>query len=441
MIRKMSLGLFWLAFSATRMHAQSVVAIQGGKVLTVTRGVIEKGTVLIENGKIAVVGADVQVPAGAQVIDARGKVVIPGMIDAGTRLGLVEIPEEQTTVDSTEYTEPVQPDLRVMDALNPRSELLRVARAEGITHALSTPAEGNLVAGQCAFIRLRGETVEELVLRSPAALLINLGEASKQTYVKKDKPPTTRMGEIALVRQAFLKARHYRAEHEAFAKKQAEGKAEKGSKREEDWKDTTPPARDLKMETLLAALDGNIPVVVRAQRVSDIETALRLAEEFGFKLVLARATAAWRLAEKLGAKKIPVIVGPIQEEPSRMESLDTRLDNAAILHRAGVPIAIQSDSDTDVRELPFAVEYAIAHGLPDDAALAAVTINPARFFGLDDRLGSIEAGKQANLVILDGMPFYVKTHAVAEFIDGQRVDLTTHQTELYEFYKKKYGIE
>jgi imidazolonepropionase-like amidohydrolase len=441
MIRKFFLGLLGLVFSATFMHAQSVVAIQGGKVLTVTQGVIENGTVLIENGKIAAVGADVQVPAGAKVIDARGKVVIPGLIDSGTRLGLVEIPEEQTTVDSTEYTEPVQPDLRVLDALNPRSELLRVARTEGITNALSTSAEGNLVAGQCAFIRLNGDTVEQLVVKSPAALLINLGEPSKLTYVKKDKPPTTRMGEIALIRQAFLKARHYRAEQEAFAKKQAEGKAEKGPKHKEDWKDAAPPARDLKMEALVAALDGKIPVVVRAERVSDIEVALRLAEEFGFKLVLARATAAWRLAETLGAKKIPVIVGPVQEEPSRMESLDTRLDNAAILHRAGVPIAIQSDADTDVRELPFAVEYAIAHGLPDDVALAAVTINPARFFGLDDRLGSIEAGKQANLVILDGMPFYVKTHVVAEFIDGRQVDLSTHQTELYEFYKKKYGIE
>jgi imidazolonepropionase-like amidohydrolase len=195
------------------------------------------------------------------------------------------------------------------------------------------------------------------------------------------------------------------------------------------------------MDAMAAALDGKIPVVAHADRVSDIESALRLADEFHFHLILADAASAWRIAPQLAARKIPVIVGPILEEPGRMESLDVRLDNAARLYQAGVPIAIQTSADNEVRNLPFEVEYAISYGLPEDAALAAVTLNPARFFGVDNHLGSIDVGKDADLIVLDGTPFRVKTHVVTELIDGKVMDLSNHQTRLYEFYKKKYGIQ
>ena len=423
-------------------RAQNVIAITGGKLLTVTHGVIDSGTVVVENGKIAAVGRDVQAPAGARVIDARGKVVMPGMIDAGDQLGLVEIPAEQITVDATEYTDPVHPELRVLDALNPRSELFRVTRAEGITNALSAPAPGNLIAGQSALIQLDGDTVDKIVVKSPVALHINLGESSRSIYGEKGKPPSTRMGQMAVVRQEFLKAEHYRAEHEAYAKRSAEKKkAGEANSAEEEPKRTGPPATDLKMEALLAALDGKLPVIVHADRVSDLERALRLAEEFHLHLILAAASGAWRIADELAAKKVPVIVGPILEEPARMETLDARLDNAAQLYKAGVPIAIRTAAANEARDLPFEVGYAIASGLPEQAALEAVTINPARFFGVDDRLGSLEQGKQANLIVLDGMPFHTKTHVVTELIGGKVVDLSNHQTELYEFYKKRYGIE
>ncbi|HEV2494786.1 MAG TPA: amidohydrolase family protein [Terriglobia bacterium] len=423
--------------------AQNTIAITGAKVLTVSHGVIENGTVLVENGKIAAVGANVTVPTGAQVIDAHGKVVTPGLIDAGDALGLVEIPAEQITVDSTEYTDPLHPELRVLDALNPRSELLKVTRAEGITNALSEPATGNLIAGQSAVIQLDGETVEQMVVRSPAALHINLGEESKLVYGPKGKPPETRMGQMAMLRQEFLKAQHYKAEHEAYAKRQSEKKSQKkndDSAPADEERRIGPPPRDLKMDALVAAMEAKIPVVVHADRVSDLEMALRLADEFHLRLILADAAAAWRLADQLATRKIPVIVGPILEEPERMESIDVRLDNAARLYRAGVPIAIQTATSNDVRNLPFEVEYAIGYGLPEPAALEAVTINPARFFGVDDRLGSIDPGKDANLLVLDGMPFHVKTHVVTELIDGRVVDLSNHQTELFKFYKANYGI-
>jgi imidazolonepropionase-like amidohydrolase len=413
--------VFIVALPAT--WAQETVAIRGGKLLTVTHGVIENGTVLVEDGKIKAVGTDVSIPTGARVIDAAGKVVMPGMMDAGDLLGLVEIPGEPVTNDSTEYNNPVHPELRVLDALNPGSELFRVTRAQGITSAVSTPAGGNLIAGQSAVINLDGGTVQRIVVRSPAALVINLGESSKTTYGSKGKPPQTRMGQMAMLRQEFLGAQHYQEELKAYADK------------------LVPPAKNLKMEALVAALDGKLPVVIRANRVSDIEMALRLADEFHFRLILANAASAWRLADQLAKRKVPVIVGPVLQEPTSMETLDVRLENAAILHKAGVPIAIQTDTSDDVRELPFDVEYAIAYGLPRDVALAAVTLNPARFFGLEDRLGSLDVGKQADLVVLDGMPFHVKTHVVTELINGKVVDLSNRQTEIYEYYKKKYGIQ
>ncbi|HEV2118090.1 MAG TPA: amidohydrolase family protein, partial [Terriglobales bacterium] len=178
-----------------------------------------------------------------------------------------------------------------------------------------------------------------------------------------------------------------------------------------------------------------------AERVSDMESALRLADEFHFHLILEGASGAWRIADQLAARKIPVIVGPILQEPNHMESLDVRLDNAARLYKAGVPVAIQTSADNEVRNLPFEVEYAISYGLPEEAALAAVTLNPARFFGVDNRLGSIDEGKDANLVVLDGTPFRVKTQVVSVLIDGKVMNLSNHQTRLYEFYKKKYGIQ
>lgn len=421
-----------LFLTSLPVAAQNTIAITGGRVLTISHGSIEKGTVLVENGKIVAVGRDVKVPRGAQVIDARGKVVMPGMFDAGDKLGTVEIPALQITVDATEYTDPLQPELRVLDALNPGSENILVTRAAGITNSLSTPAEGNLLGGQSAVIQLEGETVEQLMVKSPAALHISLGEQSKLTYGEKDRAPDTRMGEMAMLRQEFLKAQHYKQVQDAYAQKQSGGKDEKPS---------APPGRDLKMEAMLEALEGKIPVVAHAERVSDMESALRLADEFHFRLILAGAAGAWRIADQLAARKVPVIVGPILQEPNHMESLDARLDNAARLYKAGVPVAIQTTGDNEVRNLPFEVEYAISYGLPEDAALQAVTLNPARFFGVDSRLGSIDEGKDANLIVLDGTPFRVKTHVLTELIAGKVVDLSNHQTRLYEFYTKKYGIQ
>ena len=401
--------------SATLAFSQTPIAITGARVETVSSGIIESATVVIEHGKVSAVGKNVPVPAGAEIIDGRNKIVIPGLIDSGDQLGLVEIPSISVTDDSNESTDPVHPELRVIDALNIGSENIRVARTEGVTNAVVTPGGSNVVSGQSAVIQLDGDSAAVVLVKSPAALHINLGEISKQTYGDKDKAPKTRMGTIAILRQAFLNAQHY----------EASGKR----------------PRDLKMEALLSALKGDIPVVIHANRAGDIESAFRLADEFHLRITLSEVASAWRFADELARRKIPVIVGPIFSAPIRSELADLRRDNAALLTKAGVTVAIQTGSVNGVRDLWFAVGSAMANGMSPDAALASVTLNPARMFGVDDRLGSIQVGRDANLLILDGEPFLAKTHVLAVFIGGKKVDLTNHQTQLFDAYKTKYGID
>ena len=404
--------------------AQPPIAITGARILTVTHGTLASGTILMQDGKIVAVGAHVDVPKDARVIDGRGKVVIPGLFDAGNQLGLVEIPFVPLTDDSTEYTDPVHSELRVIDALNPRSENIRVARPAGITYSLVAPSGGNLIAGQSAVIQLDGDTTEQMVLRSPAALHINLGEASKETYGDKEKTPKTRMGEFSLLRQSFLRAQHYQDERDA-----------------EEFRHGHGPAQDLKMDALLAALHREIPVVVHANRLSDIESAIRFADEFHLRLVLAQATSAWRVADLLAARKIAVIVGPVLSAPSRNEAIDQRVDSAALLQKAGVTVALQTLSSNGVRDLWFAAGFLMATGISADEVLAMVTINPASIFEMQNRAGSLENGKDATLLLLDGEPFQTNTHVLKVFIAGNEVNLANHQTELYEQYRKKYGIQ
>jgi imidazolonepropionase-like amidohydrolase len=402
------------------LTCQNPIAITHTRILTVSNGVLEDGTVLVENGKIAAVGANVRLPAGTEVIDGRGKVVMPGMIDAGDQLGLVEIPFEHVTDDSNETTDPVHPELRVIDALNTQSENIRIARPAGITNAVVTPGGANVFSGQSAVIQLDGDTVSQMVVKSPVALHVNLDEESKATYGDKDRAPKTRMGAMALLRQWFLKAQHYQMERRAAAQ---------------------TVERDLNMDALVAALDREIPVVIHANRVGDIDSALRLADEFNLRIVIAEGVAAWRLAPELAKRNIPVIVGPILRAPVRIEDIDMRLDNAALLNKAGVKIAVQTASVNGVRDLWFAMDYLIANGLPPDVALAAVTKNPAEIFGVQDRLGTLAVGRDADLIVLDGEPFRVRTHVLTVLIDGKKVDLSNHQTELFREYKEKYGIQ
>jgi len=275
-----------------------------------------------------------------------------------------------------------------------------------------------------------------MLIKFPAALHMNLGEAPKSRYGARSRMPSTRMGIAALIRQEFSKAQEYmkkKKKYEKELKKLEEKKEEKG----EAKKVTTPapPPKDLKMEALAKALTQELAVIVRAHRMDDIMTALRLAEEFNLKLILLHGTEAYKLADQLAKKKIPVLIGPITTQPSSMETLGAIYENAALLAKAGVKIAIQSSSAHGVRNLPYQAGLAAAYGLPQMEALKAITINPAQILGVDDILGSLEPGKMANVIVIKGDPLEITSQVTNLIINGKEIELTNRQLEIYKKYK------
>jgi imidazolonepropionase-like amidohydrolase len=287
-------------------------------------------------------------------------------------------------------------------------------------------------------VHLDGGTPDQVMVRDGAALVVNLGETPKERFGARNQSPATRMGTAAVVRDAFTKARDYRARWTEYETKRKEAGA-KSTATDKDKKDggpPSPPDRDLKMEALLPALAGTMPVFVRAHRVDDILTAVRLAEEFKLKLIISHGTEAYKVADLLAAKKIPVVVGPITVQPERIETLGAIYDNAARLSRAGVTIAIQTGESLNARMLPYEASLAVAYGLPWEQAIRALTVNPAEIFGVADRIGSLKPGLDADLIATDGDPLQPLARLRHLMIKGRPVPLTSRQTALYETWRR-----
>ncbi len=357
------------------------------------------------------------------MIDAGGAWVFPGLIESRSALGLTEITLVPVMRDDLEATDPVLPHLRAMDAYNTESELIPVARLHGVTAALTAPEEGNVISGLGAVVRLDGGSPDEVVVRDPAVLAVNFGEPPKVRYGPRNKTPMSRMGIAALVRNAFVDAVNYREKWAAYERK----------------KEGEPPDRDLRMEALLPVIDGKVPVLARAHRVDDILTAVNVAEEFGLRLILSHGTEAYKVADLLAEKGIPVVVGPVSTQPDRIETLGAIYENAALLHRAGVKIAFQTGNTTDdtlnIRMLPYEAALAVSYGLPWEAAMRGLTIHPAEIFGVADRIGSLQAGLEASLIVVEGDPLQPLARLRHLMIDGRPVALRSRQTELYEKWR------
>jgi imidazolonepropionase-like amidohydrolase len=394
---------------------EGVVALRGARLLTITGGVVEGGTLLFQGGRILAVGADVGIPAGATVLDLPGMTVMPGLIDASTNLGLADY--LSLGMDDNEATDPMTPQLRVVDALNPQNRFLATARASGVTEALCAPAEGNLLAGQSALVRLRGESVEAMVVRAPVAIHVSLGEAPKAQYGKKNQAPMTRMASAAMLRQILVDAGAHAEELARYERLAAEYQA--GEREEEP----TPPARDAKLEALLPVIRGEMPLVVAADRFDDIHTALRITAEFGVPMILSHGAEAGRVTQDLAARRIPVLWGPADAEYHELESRGGSPDTPAALARAGVPFAFQTGSIQNVVGLLSEARLAVAHGLPWEEALRALTLHPAMIFGVSDSLGSLEVGKVADLVVFTGDPLEDLARVEMVFIGGERVPM------------------
>lgn len=412
-----------------------ILVIKGGRIFTMANGIIEDGIILIENDRISDVGKDIEIPEGATVLDASGKIITPGLIDAYTQIGLKEISQEESTVDVSEKSEPLTPQVRTVDAFNSQSELIPVTRIEGVTTILSAPTTDNVIAGQSAVLELAGENVNEMIIKAPAALHINFGEKPTSTW-RKRKKIDTRMGLVSRLRQKFIEAEEYAAKWTKFEAEMQEYIDNMNlKKRKKDLDEPEPPERDLGLEIMVEALNGEIPVIASASRKDDILTAISISEEFGFRLILLYGTDAYKVADILEKKNIPVLVGPITTQPSKMENLGAIYENAAILDRAGVRIAIITSGSHDVRDLRFQAGIAAQYGLSISSALKAITIYPAQILEVDNDIGSIEPGKLANIAIFDGDPLQPLTKVTDVIIEGRAVPMESMQTRLYEQYK------
>jgi len=388
--------------------ADGVVAIVGGRVVPIASADIPDGTVLIENGKIVAVGDSVAVPDGATVVDASGSWVLPGFIEAHGHVGVSEEAEGWAGQDTNEMTEPVTAQVRAIDAINPADLGFRDAISGGVLAVNVNPGSGNPIGGQTVALKCWGRTVDQMTLRQPSGMKSALGENPKRVYGEQKKTPSTRLGTAAVIRGALVDAANYlrRIDAEA-AKPEAERK---------------PVDRDLKLEALGKVLRREIPWRQHCHRADDIATAIRIADEFGYDLVIDHGTEAHLLADILAARDVPVVIGPLLTSRSKVELRNRSLANPGRLAAAGVTIAITTDHPVvPINFLVHQAALAVKDGLDRDTALRALTINPARIAGIDDRLGSIEPGKDADLVLWSGDPLDVLSRAERALIDGSEV--------------------
>jgi len=407
--------------SPPKTDNDGIIAIRGGTLVTITNGNITNGILLIKGGKITAIGEDINIPEKAQTIDAENYTILPGFIDGFTNLGAVETEGIEETREYDEATSPVTPHMRIIDGINSESGLFDAAIKTGVTIVLCAPGEGNLLSGQSALIQLRGDSVEEMVLKFPVGIHGSLGEPPKLRYGKKNVNPSTRMGEAALLRQTLIDAQDYAKKIESYKEKLKDyEKKEKEGKAEPDKKPIPPPT-NFKMQSLIPVIKGELPLILRANRYDDILTALRIADEFKLKLILNHGADAYKTAKKLAVRNIPVILGQMPPYRSTQETMSALYENAALLHKAGVKIAFQTGSAHNLGSLLQQASLSVSHGLPYEEALKALTINPAQIFGLENELGSLEKGKRADIVIFDGDPLNSLSHIKMVITEGQIV--------------------
>lgn len=382
-----------------------MIFIKNGSINTITNGVIE-GDILIKNGKIAEIGKDIVAPLDAKIIDAKGKYIFPGFIDAHTHLGLWEDGMGFEGADGNEETDPITPQLNPIDGINPMDRTFKEAYEGGITSVCTTPGSANVMGGQCIAIKTFGRRIDNMIIKNPVASKIAFGENPKSCYGQDDKMPQTRMAIAALLRENLKKAEEYLEDLEIY----------------EEHEDQDKPEYDMKMESLIPVLKGEIPFKVHAHRADDIFTAIRIAKEFNVKLTLDHCTEGHLIAEELAEENYPVVVGPSLSERSKIELRNLTFETAGILSNSGLDVSLMTDHPViPVQYLPVCAGIAVKHGMKEEEALKSITINPAKTLGIDDRVGSIEVGKDADLVIWDNLPLRIESNVLYTIIDGKVV--------------------
>lgn len=381
-----------------------MLLIKNGKVVTAAGREFERGCVLIENGKIVKVDEEIQVAEEARVIDAEGHWVLPGLVDAHCHLGLVEVGLGFGGMDVNEKTDPVTPQLCAIDGINPLDPCWQDAVQGGVTCVATGPGSTNTIGGQFAVLKTYGDCVDEMVIKAPLAMKCAFGENLKRAYGDKGKTPMTRMGNASLLRQTLKKAKEY------------------GEKVDQGKESGKAVAVDVKMEALLPVMKREMPLKAHAHRADDILTAIRIAKEFDLKLTLEHCTEGHLIARHIAKAGFPAVTGPSFGFPGKPEVVKKSLKTPKVLHEAGVLTAIMTDHPVvPIERLNLMAGLAMKEGLSFEDALAMVTVNPAKILGLDDRVGSLQAGKDADIVIWSGNPLELMSEPLVTIIDGEIV--------------------
>lgn len=375
-----------------------MIALTNGRLYTIDNGIIEQGTILLDGAKIAAVGTDVAIPADAQVIDVEGRIVTPGFIDAHTHIGIDEEIHQPIGDDCNEMTEPNTAELRAMDAINYRDLSFQDAVKAGITTVMITPGSANVFGGLIAVMKTAGRTYKEMLLNGEAGLKMAFGENPKRVYGEKDKTPSTRMATMAIARQGFYEAKEYL------------------KKSEEDREFS------LQTEHIAKALDGGIPVRAHAHRADDIMTAIRLRDEFHLDLVVEHCTDGHLIVDELKEAGVPVAVGPSLSNRAKVEMENVTFRTPGVLASAGIDVAIITDAPcTPIQYLPICAGMAMREGMTEEDAFKALTIVPAKILKVDDRLGSLTVGKDADVVVWNNHPMEIMGRPEMVFVSGKQI--------------------
>jgi imidazolonepropionase-like amidohydrolase len=413
-----ALGITGLSLTTALSIGAQTIAITGGKVFPVSGPAIEGGTVIITNGRITAVGSNVPIPAGAQRIDATGKWVTPGFINSSTQLGVIEVSQVSNTRDMTARgKDNIAAAFTVWEGLNPNSVMLAPARKEGITSFVVLPA-GGLVSGQAALLDLVPGTTTDMIIRAPVAMVAEVGDPNSAGV-------SSRGELIVKLRELLEDTKFFQTRREAFERAQTRDFA----------------ASRLDLQAMIPVVEGRMPLLITVDRASDIDAAMRLARDFNLRIMIGGGAEAWMMADKLAAARIPVFTGAMNNIPGGFAALGQRQENAALLRKAGVPVALIGNAGGgdeeafNVRNLKQEAGNAVAYGMTWDDALRAVTLAPAEFFGVADRVGSLQAGRAGNVVIWSGDPFEFSTRAERVFVRGREYTERTRQDLLTDRYK------
>ena len=418
-------ALFIFLLSSLLAFSQGTILIRNAKIVPVVGKIINNGCLLIQKGKIVQIAEEIAAPEGADVIDAKGMSIYPGLVSPLTAVGVTGYPGAGDDINEKGVS---TPQMDPFDALNPEDETIEVARIGGVTSVLTVSGTRNAISGKAIILNLDGDVAEDMVIKRNAVEIFNMAGKTENKY------PTTLPGVVSLIRDKLNQAKSY-IEQKKKAAEKASGKKEKPEGMEE-----RPFRIDLEMEALIPVVQGETPVLFMTENEVTIHNALEIIKEYNLKGILYATSDVWKLADRLNKEKIPVIWAGTMAITERWEPFDLNYRTASMLAKKGIFFALDQigwgPSNRNVRNLPLFAGISVAHGLSEEEAIKAITINPARILGVDDQVGSLEVGKTANVVIWSDSPIQMKARVLEVIINGKRIPLTSVQTRLRDKFEK-----